>query len=36
LKDLETVCTCLHFIFQRKESLIDFFSQNLDLLVAWL
>jgi hypothetical protein len=35
-KDLETGCTCLHFMFKRKDSIITFFANNLDILKAWL
>jgi hypothetical protein len=35
-KDQETACSCLHYIFQRKESLTEFFAHNLDYIQTWL
>lgn len=36
LKDSETACTSLYFLFKRRASLTDFFVSNLDLLNSWL
>jgi len=36
LKDQETACTCLFFLFKRRSSLTDFFVNHLDFLSTWL
>ena len=36
LKDQETACTCLFFLFKRRSSLTDFFVNHLDMLSTWL
>jgi hypothetical protein len=36
LKDQETACTCMYFLFKRRASITDFFVNNLDLLNTWL
>lgn len=36
VKDLETACSCLYFFFQKKESLIDYFVHNIQVLQNWL
>ena len=35
-KEQEIVCTCFHFFFTRKESLFEYFANNLDQLKLWL